>query len=71
MLLIETLKSDPLAVKARLAKKNFSQPELVDVVISLDEKRKSSQSAIDLLLSERNKLCMSIVVVMFLICCKF
>lgn len=56
MLLLEVLKSDPLAVKARLAKKNFPQPELVDVVIALDEKRKSSQSVIDLLLSERNKL---------------
>lgn len=56
MLILDVLKSDPLAVKARLAKKNFPQPELVDVVISLDEKRKSSQSEIDLLLSERNKL---------------
>jgi seryl-tRNA synthetase len=56
MLLLDVLKSDPLAVKARLAKKNFHQPELVDVVIALDEKRKSSQSEIDLLLSERNKL---------------
>ncbi len=56
MLLVETLKSNPLAVKASLAKKNFPQPELVDIVISLDEKRKSSQSEIDLLLSERNKL---------------
>jgi seryl-tRNA synthetase len=56
MLLLEVLKSDPLAVKTRLAKKNFLQPELVDVVIALDEKRKSSQSAIDFLLSERNKL---------------
>ncbi|HUH74318.1 MAG TPA: serine--tRNA ligase [Chitinophagales bacterium] len=56
MLLLEVLKSDPLAVKARLAIKNFPQPELVDVVIALDEQRKSSQSTIDLLLSERNKL---------------
>lgn len=56
MLLLEVLKSNPEEAKARLRKKNFSQLELVDVVIALDEKRRSSKSQIDLLLAERNKL---------------
>lgn len=56
MLLLEVLKSNPEEAKARLRKKNFTQPELVDVVIALDEKRRSSKSQIDLLLAERNKL---------------
>lgn len=56
MLLLEVLKSNPDEAKDRLRKKNFSQPELVDVVIALDEKRKSSKLQIDLLLAERNKL---------------
>lgn len=56
MLQLEVLKSDPAAAKAGLARKNFPQPELVDLVIALDDKRKSSKSDIDQLLSERNKL---------------
>ncbi|MCO5230655.1 MAG: serine--tRNA ligase [Chitinophagales bacterium] len=56
MLQLEVLKSNPSEVKARLAKKNFQQLELVDTIIAIDEKRRSTKSEIDNLLAERNKL---------------
>ncbi|MCO5232563.1 MAG: serine--tRNA ligase [Chitinophagales bacterium] len=56
MLQLEVLKSNPSEVKARLAKKNFQQLELVDIIIAIDEKRRATKSEIDTLLSERNKL---------------
>jgi seryl-tRNA synthetase len=54
MLLIETLKANPQAVKAALSKKRFPQPELVDVILQLDEQRRASKSKLDNLLAERN-----------------
>lgn len=47
MLQVQLIKQKPDWVKERLAVKNFKQPELVDEIILLDEKRRSVQAAYD------------------------
>lgn len=47
MLQVSVLRSQPEAVKARLAIKNFGQPQLVDQIIALDDERKRLQLAFD------------------------
>jgi seryl-tRNA synthetase len=56
MLLLDILKADPEAVKARLARKHFSDLDLVDAIIHLDVRKKQLKLNIDNLLAERNKL---------------
>jgi seryl-tRNA synthetase len=56
MLLLDVLKADPEAVKARLARKHFADPNLVDAIIDLDTRKKQLKLNIDNLLAERNKL---------------
>lgn len=56
MLLLDVLKANPEKVKEKLAKKNFHDPELVDYIIDLDDRRRRLKQSIDMLLSERNKL---------------
>jgi len=56
MLLLDVLKADPEAVKARLARKHFADPDLVDAIIDLDTRKKQLKLNIDNLLAERNKL---------------
>ena len=43
MLTLQQLRQDPSQVKARLAKKHFARPALVDSIISLDDQRKKLQ----------------------------
>jgi seryl-tRNA synthetase len=56
MLLLDVLKANPERVKEKLVKKNFHDPELVDYIIDLDDRRRRMKQSIDMLLSERNKL---------------
>lgn len=56
MLLIPFIRANKDLVLARLAIKNFKQPELLDEVLELDEKRKSLQQEQDELLAEANSL---------------
>lgn len=54
MLTLQQLRQDPAAVKARLAKKHFATPELVDVIISLDDQRKKIQLDTDTIQAQLN-----------------
>ena len=54
MLTLQQLRQDPAAVKARLSKKHFANPELVDVIISLDDQRKKIQLDTDTIQSQIN-----------------
>ena len=47
MLQVNVLRNDPEWIKQRLAVKHFKQPELVDAIIALDDKRKKLQLAFD------------------------
>ena len=47
MLQVQVLKNYTAEVKQRLAKKQFKQPELVDLIISLDDERKKLQNEFD------------------------
>jgi len=47
MLQVNVLRNDPEWVKERLAIKHFKQPELVDEIIALDDKRKKLQLEFD------------------------
>lgn len=47
MLQVTVLRENREAVKERLAVKNFKQPELVDVIIALDDSRKKIQADFD------------------------
>lgn len=47
MLQVQVLRNDTAEVKQRLAKKQFKQPELVDLIISLDDERKRLQNEFD------------------------
>lgn len=47
MLQVSVLRNNTDEVKKRLAKKNFSQPELVDKIIALDDERKKLQADFD------------------------
>jgi seryl-tRNA synthetase len=54
VLQLQVLRQDTTAVKARLAIKNFSQPELVDQIIALDDERKKLQAEADNLQAKVN-----------------
>jgi seryl-tRNA synthetase len=56
MLTLQQLRQDPAQVKARLAKKHCARPELVDVIISLDDQRKKLQLDSDNLQAQINTL---------------
>jgi seryl-tRNA synthetase len=43
MLQLQVLRQDPAGVKEKLRVKNFPEPDLVDVILSLDEQRKKLQ----------------------------
>jgi seryl-tRNA synthetase len=47
MLQLQVLRQNPEAAKERLAKRNFAETRLVDVVLSLDEQRKKLQLEFD------------------------
>ena len=47
MLQVSVLRNDPQWAKERLILKGFSQPELVDTIISLDDQRKKTQNEFD------------------------
>jgi seryl-tRNA synthetase len=47
MLQVSVLRNDPQWAKDRLMLKGFSQPELVDTIISLDDQRKKTQNEFD------------------------
>jgi seryl-tRNA synthetase len=55
MLQVNHIRQNREAVLERLAVKNFSEPGLVDEVVSLDDERKRLQSATDGLLALRNQ----------------
>jgi seryl-tRNA synthetase len=55
MLQVNVLRNNPGFVKERLAVKNFKQPELVDAIIVLDDKRKKVQAVYDETMSRINK----------------
>lgn len=54
MLTLQQLRQDPAAVKARLAKKHFANPELVDTIIDLDDQRKKIQLDTDTIQAQVN-----------------
>jgi seryl-tRNA synthetase len=54
MLTVPFIRENKDLVLARLAKKNFNQPELIDNIIALDDKRKEIQFKSDSLLAEMN-----------------
>jgi seryl-tRNA synthetase len=54
MLTLTIIRQDTEAVKAKLIKKNFKQPELVDTVLTLDDERKRIQTENDILLAKVN-----------------
>lgn len=47
MLQLQVLRKNPAAVKERLAIKHFAEPQLVDVIIALDDERKKLQLEFD------------------------
>lgn len=54
MLQLQVLRQDIQAVKDKLAIKNFSEPGLIDEIISLDDERKKIQAESDALLAKVN-----------------
>jgi seryl-tRNA synthetase len=54
MLTLQQLRHDPAAVKTRLAKKHFANPELVEAIISLDDQRKKIQLDTDTIQAQIN-----------------
>ncbi len=56
MLIVPYIRENKEIVLARLAKKNFKQPELIDSIVALDDKRKEIQSKSDSLLAEMNSI---------------
>jgi len=56
MLTLLQLRQDPEGVKAKLAKKHFGRPELVDTIIALDDQRKKLQLDSDNLQAKINTL---------------
>lgn len=54
MLTVASIRENKEQVLARLSKKNFRQLELIDSIVSLDDKRKEIQSKSDSLLAEMN-----------------
>ena len=56
MLQIQTLREQKELVLAGLAKKHFAQPELVEQILTTDEKRRSTQQLLDSNLAKANTL---------------
>ncbi len=56
MLTLQQLRQDPTQVKAKLAKKHFAKPELVDLIMALDDQRKKLQLDSDNLQAKVNAL---------------
>jgi len=54
MLQVSYIRDNREQVLERLAVKNFKQPELVDEVIELDDKRRSTQTMLDNTSAEAN-----------------
>ena len=55
MLDIKLIREQPEFVKERLIHKNFGQPELVDLIITLDAERRSLQQQLDAVLNQSNQ----------------
>ena len=55
MLQIQFIRENKEEVITRLAKKNMDAKSIVEDVINLDEKRRSTQVALDTILAESNK----------------
>ncbi|POY35099.1 serine--tRNA ligase [Solitalea longa] len=60
MLQINYIKENKEDVLARLSKKNFKQLELVDEILDLDQKRRSTQTQLDNVLAQSNAMAKSI-----------
>lgn len=60
MLQINYIRENKEDVLARLSKKNFKQLELVDEILDLDQKRRSTQAQLDNVLSQSNTMAKSI-----------
>jgi seryl-tRNA synthetase len=60
MLQIQYLRDHREDTKTRLTKKHFGQPEIVDQVITIDEKRRALQQQLDQNLAEANQLARAI-----------
>ncbi|AFD08291.1 serine--tRNA ligase [Solitalea canadensis] len=60
MLQINYIRENKEDVLARLSKKNFKQLELVDEILDLDHKRRSTQAQLDNVLSQSNTMAKSI-----------
>jgi seryl-tRNA synthetase len=56
MLPINFIRQNADLVRTRLQKRNFTQPELIELAIQLDDQRKAQQTELDQLLAERNQL---------------
>lgn len=54
MLQVNTIRENRDTVIERLSARNFKQPELVDQILSLDEQRRSTQTALDTVAAESN-----------------
>ena len=54
MLQVSYIRDNREQVLERLAVKNFKQPELVDEIIQLDEKRRQTQNQLDNVSAEAN-----------------
>ncbi|MBU3745286.1 MAG: serine--tRNA ligase, partial [Sediminibacterium sp.] len=55
MLQVSVLRNNPDWAKNRLMLKGFSQPELVDSIIVLDDQRKKTQNEFDLTQAQVNQ----------------
>ncbi|HMP91758.1 MAG TPA: serine--tRNA ligase [Phnomibacter sp.] len=55
MLDIKLIREQPAFVKERLAIRNFSQPQLVDEILDIDEQRRKTQVAVESLKQQQNE----------------
>ena len=60
MLQLAMIRNNKEAVLAGLKKKNFPEPAIIDLVISMDDQRKALQLQSDELLAQRNAVSKSI-----------
>ena len=56
MIPLKQLRENKAAIVAGLQKRNFKQTELIDSLLSLDEKRRKTQTELDQQLAEANQL---------------
>ncbi|OWY19095.1 serine--tRNA ligase [Sphingobacteriales bacterium UPWRP_1] len=56
MLELQVIRANPQFIKERLAIKNVAQPQLVDTILELDDRRKALQQQVDSLLNQINTL---------------